>query len=89
MLFTLRVEGVDRWIKGAIERGTLIAATDESYMWELTPNVCSAAFILECSKEDGGITGVFAEASRDINAYRGELLGLMVIYLNLLVVNKM
>ena len=77
------------WIRIATERGTLIAVTDGSYMQELIPNLCSIDFILECSKGSGKIVGTFVEAPSGANAYRGELLGLMVIYLNLLVVNKM
>ncbi len=61
---------------------------DGSYIRELFPNVCSAAFILECSKGQGRIFGAFTEASCGANAYRGELLGLMAIHLIIVSVNK-
>ena len=86
---TLRLMGEDGWLKRAIERGTLVAVTDGSYMRELLPSLCSAAFILKCSEGSGRIVGSFAEASRAANAYRGELLGLMAIHLILLAGNKL
>ena len=85
----LRLVGDNVWIRGVIERGTLIAVTDGSYMRELLPNLCSAAFILECSEGSGRIVGTFAEASSGANAYRGELLGLMAVHLILLAANEL
>ena len=79
--------GVD-WIAEAIEDGTLLTVTDGSYIRELHPHLCSAAFILECTKGRGQIIGYFSEATLAANAYRGELLGLMAIHLLLLSVNK-
>ena len=55
---------------------------------ERYPNLCSAAFVLECSKGCGQIVGSFLERMDEANAYRGELLGLMAIHLILLSVNK-
>ena len=86
---SLRLVGNDGWLKREIERGTLFALTDGSYMRELLPNLCSAAFVLECSKGSGRIVGSFVEASRGANAYRGELLGVMAIHLILLAANKL
>jgi hypothetical protein len=37
------------WLQHAILEGALVAVTDGSYIRELYPNLCSAAFILECS----------------------------------------
>ena len=85
---TLRLIGDEDWIKGAIERGTLTAVTDGSYIKEVCPGLCSAAFILECSEKNGRIIGSFSEASPAANAYRGELMGLMAIHLILLAANK-
>ena len=70
----LRLIGDNGWLNRAIVRGTLVAVTDRSYMRELLPNLCSAAFILEYSEGNGRIIGSFAEASRGANAYRGELI---------------
>ena len=63
-----------------------MAVTDGSYIKEHYPDLCSAAFILECSKRRGRLVGAFAEASAAANAYRGELLGLMAVHLLLLAV---
>jgi hypothetical protein len=87
-------EGIDirggmEWIKDAIAEGTLLAVTDGSYIRELHPHLCSAAFILECSKGRGIIIGKFSNRSVTANAYRGELLGLLAIHLLLLSVNKL
>ena len=78
---SLQILGNDNWLKRAIERRTLVAVTDGSYMREMHPSVCSAAFILECREGLGRIMGSFAEASTHANAYRGELMGLMAIHL--------
>ena len=62
--------------------------TDGLYIKELYPDLCSAAFVLECSKDRGKIFGSFPEQSVAAGAYRGELLGLMEIHLILIAVNK-
>ena len=80
---TLRLIGDEDWMGG-----TLTAVTDGSYIKEVCPGLCSAAFILECSEKKGRIIGSFPEASPAANAYRGELMGLMAIHLILLAVNK-
>ena len=46
-----------------------------------------AAFILECTRHQGMLVGSFPEASKVVNAFQGELLGLMAIHLLLLAVN--
>ena len=58
-----------------------MAVTDGSYMADIMPDACSAAFILECSQGRGSITGSFVERSESASAYRGELMGLMAIHL--------
>ena len=77
------------WLEKSISDGTLVAATDGLYIRELYPHLCSAAFILECSKRCSRVVGSFLEALLVANAYRGELLGLMAICLILLSINKM
>jgi hypothetical protein len=44
--------GVD-WLQDVIKEGTLVAVTDGLYIRELYPNLCSAAFVLECTKGQG------------------------------------
>ena len=85
---SLRLFGNADWIKGAIKRSSLVCVTDGSYIREMLPELCSAAFILECGEGTGRIVGSFPEASKVANAYRGELLGLMAIHLILLAANK-
>ncbi len=63
-----------------------MAVTDGSYIKEHSPKLCAAAFVLECTKGRGRLTGAFAEALAAANAYCGELLGLMAVHLLLLAV---
>ena len=79
--------GEDDWLERAIEDSSLLAVTDGSYIKELYPDLCSAAFIMECTKGRGRLVGAFPEQSMAANAYRGELLGLMAVHLLLLGVN--
>ncbi len=78
----------DNWIAEAIEDGSCIAVTDGSYMKALHLQIHSAAFVLECSKGRGWLWGSFSEASQSACSYRGELVGLMAIYLILLAINE-
>ncbi len=64
----------------------LVVVTDGSYIKEHYPDLCSVAFMLECTQGWGQLVGAFAEASAAANAYRGELLGLMAVHLLLLAV---
>ena len=58
-------------------------------MRELYPNVCSKAFILECTNGAGRLIGSFPETTVSANAYCGKLLVLMAIHLILRGVNEM
>ncbi len=84
----MTVTGGITWVHESIAQGTLVAVTDGSYIRELFPHICLAAFVLECSHRRRRIFGSFSESLRVANAYRGELLGLMAIHLILLSVNK-
>ena len=84
----MKVVGGTDWLSQAIARGTLIAVTDgSSYIQEHYPEICSAAFILECKHSGGRVTRAFPEALLEANAFQGELLGLMAVHLLLLAVN--
>ncbi len=83
----LKVTGGTSWIANAIAKGTLVAVADGSYIREQHPDLCAAAFILECTWHRGMLVGSFPETSKAANAYQGELLGLMAIHLLLLAVN--
>ena len=65
-----------------------MVVTNGSYIKEHWPELCSVAFVLEDNKGRGQLAGAFAEASVAVNAYRGELLGLMAVHLLLLVVES-
>ena len=84
---SLRLIGDDNWLEESITAGTCIAVTDGSYIRELYPELCSAAFIIECTEGRGLIVGAFPEQSSAASAYRGELLGLLAIHLILLASN--
>jgi hypothetical protein len=84
----MKVTGGMTWVNKSIAHGTLIAITDGSYIRELFPELCLAAFVLECSQGHRIIFGLFLESLQVANAYRGKLSGLMAIHLILLSINK-
>ena len=65
----LKVTGGTSWIANAIAKGTLVAVADGSYIREQHPDLCAAAFILECTRHQGMLVGSFPEASKAANAY--------------------
>jgi hypothetical protein len=73
----MSVSGGIEWVDKSIIDGTLVAVTDGSFIRELFPNLCSAAFVLECSKGQGRVVGLFSKSLIIPNAYLRELLGLM------------
>lgn len=85
----LRLQGNDGWLEEAIAHGTLRAVTDGSYIRELHPELCSAAFILECSEGGDRMIGSFPEGTVEASVYGGEMLGLLAIHLILAAVNKL
>jgi hypothetical protein len=82
------VDEGDKWLSEAISDNSLVAVTDGSFIREICPHLCSAALILECTKGRGRLVLSLSEPSKQANAYRGELLGLMAVHLILLAVNK-
>ena len=79
--------GKDDWIENDIANCSCVAVTDGSYMIDLYPNVCSPAFIFECTDGTGRLIGSFPETTVSANAYQGELMGLMAIHLILKSIN--
>jgi hypothetical protein len=73
----MKVVGGMEWLSQTITGGVLIAVTDGTYIQEHYPDLCSAAFILECTHCGGRVVGAFPEALIEANAFCGELLGLM------------
>ncbi len=88
LLEHLSITGGFNLLHEAIKDGTLVAVTDGSYIHKLYPNLCSAAFVMNCAKGWGCLIGFFLEALLVANAYRGELLGLMAIHLILLSIDR-
>ncbi len=68
MWHILQTEGDNDWIERAIKDDSLMAVTDGSFIRELYPELCSAAFILECTKGRGQLVGSFLEKSSVANA---------------------
>ena len=66
---SLQLIGDDNWLEDSIAVGTCVAVTDGSYIRELYPKLCLAAFILECTEGWGIILGSFAEQSLAADAY--------------------
>ncbi len=65
----MSVSGGTEWIGQSILDGSLVAVTDGLYIRELYPHLCSAAFVLECSKGQGRVIGSFSESLAVANAY--------------------
>ncbi len=49
----LKVTGGTDWVAQAIADNSLVAVTDRSYIKEHYPDLCSAAFVLECTQGRG------------------------------------
>ena len=65
----MKVVGGTDWLSWAIAGGTLVAVTDGTYIWEHHPDLCSAAFILECKHCGGHVVGALPDASIAANAF--------------------
>lgn len=79
---SLRLYGEDNWLEDSIRADNCMAVTDGLYIKELYLDVCSAAFVFECTVGRGVVVGLFEEQSSVACPYRGELLGLLAIPFN-------
>jgi len=77
----MKFTGDGFWLYEAIRDGSLMCVSDGSFLRELHPQLCSAAVMLECTQGRGQLSLSFTDRSLSANAFRGELLGLMAIYL--------
>jgi hypothetical protein len=84
----LSITGDLDWIAASIADNSCIAVTDGSYMKEMYPYLNSAAFVLQCSKGRGRLTGSFVGQTPNAGSYQGELVGLMAIHLILWGINE-
>ena len=57
-------------------------------MKDLFPNMNSCAFIFECTKKRGRMTGAFPEQTAEAGSYRGELIVLLTIHHSLHSINR-
>jgi hypothetical protein len=57
----LSFTGEHGWINEAILDGSLLAVTDGSFLHEHYPNLCSVAFVLECTRGRRRMIGSFSE----------------------------
>jgi len=55
--------------------GTLVSVHDGSYMKEVNPQVCSAAFMIRCSNTGLRAKGAVEEWLESADNYRAEILG--------------
>jgi hypothetical protein len=86
----LRVVEDNRRIQGAIEMAPWLLSLMDPTCGNCCPNCALQRLFLSIfSKVSVRIMRLLAKASRGVNSYRGELLGLMIIRLFLLAVNKL
>lgn len=74
-------EGDGFWITQALIAGTLMCVHDGSFMVCMDKTVCSAGFIIRCTKSGKTAMGSVVEKSDVASNYRGEILGGMMIQL--------
>ena len=84
----MQLIGDDSWLEEAIRDNSLVAVTDGSYMRDKYPMMNSCAFILECTKGRGRLTGALSEQTNAACSHRSELIGLLAIHLILLGVSR-
>jgi hypothetical protein len=65
----LKMTGGMDWLAQAIAEGTLVEVTDGSYIREHNPDLCLAAFVLECTQKRGQMVCSFPKASKAANAF--------------------
>ena len=70
-----KCDGDGEWIRRAIILGTLTFVHDGSYMRQVAPKLCSAGFVLSCSRSGMQATGTLVEYNDSANNYRAEALG--------------
>ncbi len=60
-------QGADLTVK-LIAKKKLVAVMDGSYIKDQYPDLCSAAFVLECTQGRGRVVGAFPKSSAVANA---------------------
>jgi len=67
------------WFITGLRQGRLIAICDGSYKPNLTDKGCTASWIIEDSQHNKAVKGKLAISNMKVDAYRGELLGILQI----------
>ena len=67
--------GDGSWITDGICKKTLVIVHDDSYIKEVDPNVCSAAYMIYCTLTCQQAKGTVMERSNSVDNYRAEILG--------------
>ena len=68
------------WLVDAMRKGTAVLVTDGSYDRKRAPSVSGAGWVITCRIAQKFLRGSFYETSISASAYRGELLGLVVLH---------
>ncbi len=77
----LQLHGDGTWLIEGLIQGTIEGAADGSFMVEICPDVCSAAFMLICTVSKRKLVGTWTEWSQFAGNYRGEIFGDMALAL--------
>lgn len=70
-----KCDGDGAWIPHAIAEGTIQFVHDGSYIRKVATKVCSAAFIIRCSRTHQQASGTLVEKCNEADNYRAEALG--------------
>ena len=70
-----RYDGDGEWIRRGLIFGTIELVHDGSYMQKVDPKICSAAFVIRCTKTNKQASGTLVERSDFADNYRAEALG--------------
>lgn len=73
-----KCDGDGEWIRKGLLRGTIEFIHDGSYMKKVDPRVCSAAYLVRCTRTNLQASGAVVEHSEFADNYRAEALGAMM-----------
>lgn len=85
---SLHMNKSHEWVADHLRQNKLVCVTDGSYNKELAPDICSAGYVLACSKTKEYVAGTLVERSLWASSYRGELLGMLALRLLLLAIEE-
>jgi hypothetical protein len=68
----IKWQGDANWLRESIRNEQCIVVADRSYMPHIRTDLCSTAFIFECTASRGRLVGFFAEFLTASNAYQAN-----------------